>query len=134
MSIYYSAYLLYGYKVDIKEHYENITKYNEDTGKPYSKRVYVYDDMLIDNIFICNNKHNEDMFCCGETIEGLEIIYSGYGGNDNNDYYLGSIIEKVDDDCVAKTIDKSNKMNNTLELFSIKYNICPDYYLIIRCG
>lgn len=93
MSVDYSSALFCGVKLDEITLTNTVTKYNEDTGKPYKKHqddvVWVIDRTQIEII----PKNSEIDYWEQENIElhGLEIIDTYFRG----DYFLGLMIAEA---------------------------------------
>lgn len=90
MSTAYETYLIHGFEVQVERDYAIVTKYNEDTGEPYDKKV------MTDYCTVS---------CNGKKILNLHIDEVGdkpYRGDlqlvkANNQYFYGQLIGRVSD-------------------------------------
>ena len=71
------ARIIYGFRITLNPVNKKIMKYNENTGEPYSVNEHDYDELLIGENVIFNNRGAPNSFCCGEEIEGMEITRLG---------------------------------------------------------
>ena len=82
MSISYNARVVYGFKLNIKEIANEVTKYNVDTGEPYLTKGDSYEIATVesteDEKIVMSTKENPDVLYDGDEFEGMEIFESGY--------------------------------------------------------
>lgn len=130
MSISYSAYVVIGFELTVREAKVNQTKYNEDTGEPFKVDVHSHNEGVIDGVSVVDDRENVDCFCAGESFEGLDITASGY---ESGTKVLGVILAKCSEyegDC------KSFKaaLPEAVVIFAKKHGVIPNLFLIQSCG
>ncbi len=130
MGISYSAYVVVGFELTVREVKANRTKYNEDTGKPFEVHVHSHNDGVIDGVIVSDDRENPGCFCAGEVFDGLKITESGYEGGTK---VLGVILAE----CSEYTGDyKPFKaaLPEAVDIFAKKHGVIPNLFLIQSCG
>ena len=131
MSISYSARVVCGFKLDVVTVFTEQTKYNEDTGEPYQVRVESHDVAYVDGKPVIDTIENPDVLCCGEEIDGMEIIESGYSGGVK---ILGDVLSRVGEyNDVCHIIDLTSNSAGVVA-FSEKHGLTPKLFLVMSCG
>ena len=135
MSISYSARVVCGFKLEIQPVSKSVTKYNQDTGEPYQVRVTEHEEGTIDGIPIRDTSQNADLFCNGETIEGLTVGESGY---EIGQKWLGIVVVKVgeyDGDFHGDFHEFNLVVPDEIHEFAAKYKLENwHWFLSMSCG
>ena len=126
MSTTYITNVICGFELKEKEIKDKVTRYDEITGKPYIKEVFLHNAAFIQNIEILNDKDNPDALIPGEEYYGLTIFYSGY---DNGNKYLGISLAEVN--IYENQISFDFEIPAKIKEFSEKIGIKPKFYLIM---
>jgi len=118
MSVSYYTYIIYGIKVTKKIMMKTITKYDENTGKPYQKKIPSYTEIFDENGDSIYRDYDDDLYS-EESLPGYtDIIFLEFGSM----CYLGILLGKLSDwndrECVINIPTNKNK-------FFIEYNIAP---------
>lgn len=132
MSISYDASLVCGFRFEVESVSESQTKYDENTGKPYSVDVPSHDIGKVEGVVVGSTKDNADAFCQGETIDGLEIGESGY---ERGQKWIGVKVARVgeyskDGDFVELALDVPPEVT----AFADKHGLKPKWLLSMSCG
>lgn len=129
MGISYSAYAVFGFKLNIEAVNKKKTKYNEDTGEPYQVEIPSYNVALVNGVRVADTKYDADSLYVGEKIEGLEIVQSGY---EEGTKALGVIVAKVCD--LDDFVHIDTNMPPVVQAFADRYSLTPGLFLIQSCG
>lgn len=130
MSISYTSRVVCGFKLDVRKVYQQKTKFNEDTGEPYSVNDHVYDAAYVFDIKVADTKDNEDALCVGNVIEHLTIYQSGY---DQGQQFLGVCVAEADDykgDWCEFVCDKPEAVQE----FRQRHSVPANWFLVQSCG
>lgn len=129
MGLTVSAKVVCGFELERVPVFENHNKFNEDTGKPYTKRVKT-DDVIARVAGVDIVTKHSDYLLDGEMIEGLEINTTA-----NGQYCIGEVATecagwnreyfKVFDHGIPATVLK----------FADKYSLpAPQWLLVLYVG
>ena len=130
MGISYSAYVVVGFELTVREAKVRRTKYHEDTGKPFEVDVHSHNDGVIDGVIVADDRENADRFYNGECLEGLEIYESGY---ESGTKVLGVSLAE----CSAYKGDCKRfkaALPESVDTFAKKHGVIPGLFLIQSCG
>lgn len=129
MSISYNATVVYGFEMDIITVRKKKTKYDENTGKPYTVMVDSHEIVEVQGVQVSSAKDNQDQVYVGGHIGGLGILESGY---EEGTKVLGIALARTidgDDFCEFEA-----KKHPKIEAFAKKFNVKPKLYLLLSCG
>ena len=120
MGVSYKASVICGYPAEVKSVVEDIVKYDEDTGKPYTTSKHSHDELIIAGSSLSSGEEYYD----GEKFFGLELIQDG------GDFYLGVRIAEVEANVTwSKPIDYA--IPEPVEKFSREHGLTPQFLLIM---
>lgn len=130
MSINYSAQLVKGFRLEIHELTKGITRYREETGEPYMAIMTAGYEARVGGQVIAQSEESDD-FCTGESVEGFEIMESGY---DEGTKYIGVVLGRVGE--YSSDFEKITEAEHSdiLEAFIKKFNVKPELYLALHAG
>ena len=125
------AMVVVGFRAELREEFVSKTKYNADSGEPYTVKEYSYDSAICDGKIIATNKEDGECFCSGSSISGLEVFDSGL---DENVIWIGSKLAEVLYKPGSSVIDFDDLMPIEVAKFGEAYGISPRAYLILYMG
>jgi len=125
MSTSYYTYIIYGIKVTKKIMTKTITKYNENTGKPYQKEIPSHTEIFNENGSSVYKDYNDDLYTEGSLPSYTDIIFL----ESDSRCYLGILLGKLSDwedrECIINIPENKNK-------FFIDYNIKPEIICFVN--
>jgi len=128
-----NANLIYGFKLEIKIINKLVTKYNEDTGEPYQKKIYSHKEALIGDCIIASTKENDHALYFNEKYGDL-YLYSIYSGGDAS-YYLGLSVATVNNyemNMYETEVQIKKSYLISVDELGNRLGITPEYYLILE--
>ena len=127
MGVDYGAKALWGFPLKSRKINETVTKYDENTGKPYSKTKFSHTEWYLpktDLVYDTNALYENP----GET-DGLDLInVPDYGGDE--EWYLGKEIEDLE---VGQTVEIDLVVPDNIQAFADKYSLKPRIYFANYC-
>lgn len=127
----YYAYVAYGFKAKASKVYDVVTKYDENTGKPYEKQVER--TAAIIGRHVLNEEETEQVFC-GEGFEDLDVIPV----TDYEEVIIGYQMSDIGDlNCAleAKEFFPEKVPNKEkIEKVASKYDVKVGYFLVPYCS
>lgn len=131
MSTTYRAELVCGFQVEIREVKKQVTKFDENTGKPYETSAYSHDVAVADGVEVGTTEICVDALSHGEELEGLE--FGSSGGYGHGTKWLGKVVTKVDD---YKEQFKEVKAETPacVLAFAQKHGLTPRWFLSLSCS
>ena len=130
-----SAYVICGFELKDRavHEQEQVTRYNEITGHPYTAtlgkylgQMLILNDKPIDVVVEC-----EDELFCGAKHLGLEILQDGFEGGQK---YLAVEVAKVSiDDCWSQLLP-TLEIPESVAAVARQYNVQPRWYLMMTAG
>jgi len=109
MSVYYRNYVVYGVKGQIVDLVKNKTKYDENTGDPYTVKekvgsiIVVNNEVLFDSI---SSEYTFERFMYEGKYDDMDVIFTNY---ENTEFVIGKIVGKtdIDDNVCEVNVDTS---------------------------
>lgn len=131
MGISYSSIVCVGFKVSLEDVTEETTKYNENTGAPYTVGTVVGNKIVGPGGMILSRQSGSNLnHYQGDKVEGLELFGDGY--DSVNQYFLGVEVAKAEDGGGVETFEST--IPQAVTQFSKKFNIDAEFALIMSCG
>jgi hypothetical protein len=124
------AMVVVGFQAELRQEFVSKTKYNADSGEPYTVKEHSYDSAICDGKIIATNAIDVDCFCAGSEISGLEVFDAGYGPE--NRIWIGSKLANVNYEPGSSIVDFAIPME--VVKFGEAYGISPRTYLILYIG
>ena len=126
MGISYRADVVCGFAMEVKAVTKEVTKYDENTGQPYTVNVPSHDEVVIAGNVIAENMEIYE----GEKYLGLEIFQDGYEGGD---LYLGSkVAEAVSDDRWSSIVNTD--IPDLVTAFAKEHDVEARIFLVMSAG
>lgn len=116
-----------GFRLDVQEAYKNITKYNEDTGQPFTKKVFSHYTVMVEDKELCNRSLDAERLCNGEELDNLEVFEAGY---EEGEKVLGlSLGRRWGDDNTV--LELKLTIPEEVSNFAKEHGLTPKFFLIM---
>lgn len=134
MSTSYSALMILGYRYEMRDKLEEITRYNEKTGKPYQTTQKNGLSIFINDIHWKDAPYDDhDDYLAGEyDKDGLEVHGAGYCGEHSE--YIGTLCCEVDDSTPVADATIEMPRSPAFKEFEDLVGEPPKVYLLQRAG
>jgi len=127
MSTTWRAKVICGFRMTVKNVEQEITKYNEDTGIPYKKKVVTHRAAYVKNVLVADSSQEPDFFDMDKPIEGMN--HESFHSYNSDERWLGKEIANVDQYEDFVNLDARFQVPEEVQTFSQKTGIKPEWML-----
>ena len=129
MSVDYSARVICGFEVETDWTYRKKTKYNEDTGEPYTVREKDYRVGRIEGREFITEREDEEAMGYEATFEGLQFLEDAQAAR----LWLGVPVAVVDG-WAAYQAEFAAEIPEAVAAFAKKRRFMPKWFLVLDVG
>ena len=130
MGVNYSASVVVGFKVSLKDLTEEVKKFDENTGEPKTATKTIGNRVMSGDIILSDRPSVGRYHYQGDRVRGLELFGDGY--DEVNQYVLGVEVAKTRDGHGVESF--SNEIPDAVNAISIYHALPVEFVLVMSCG